>query len=84
MVIRQFKRIERIHNLIKTKATGSPKECARRLKISERQFYRLIDLMKELGAPIHYDLYTNSYCYEYEVKWSFGFEIISYHQINKN
>jgi hypothetical protein len=75
-MVKQAQRINRLHNLVRLKATGSPKDCAEKLKISVRQFYRLIDLMKELGAPIYFDLYANSYTYEHEVKWSFGFESI--------
>lgn len=72
-MIKQIERIDWLHNLIRLKATGSPKECARKLKISERQLYRLIDLMKELGAPVYFDIHCEAYCYEYEVEWSFGF-----------
>ncbi|KYG83566.1 hypothetical protein [Roseivirga echinicomitans] len=71
---KQIERIERLHNLIRLKATGTPKECAEKLEISERQLYRLLDLMKELGAPVYYEVYYRAYCYEYEVEWSFGFK----------
>ena len=77
-MVKQLQRIDRLHNLIRLKATSSPKECAKKLNVSERQLYRLIDIMKALGAPIYYDLYTNSYCYEHEVKWSFGFDSAIY------
>ncbi|WP_339694692.1 hypothetical protein [uncultured Roseivirga sp.] len=73
-MIKQLQRIERLHGLIRLKATGNPKECARKLKISERQLYRLIDLMKELNAPVYYNIFVNSYCYEHEVEWTYGFK----------
>ncbi|MGW8123348.1 hypothetical protein ACV07N_11870 [Roseivirga echinicomitans] len=72
-MITKIERIERLHNLIRLKATGTPKECALKLKINERQLYRLINFMKELDAPVYNDIFANSYCYEYEIEWSFGF-----------
>ena len=72
-MIKQIQRIERLHQLIKRKATGSAKKCARKLEISERQLYNTLDLMKDLGAPIYFDIAAGSYCYQYETEWSFGF-----------
>ena len=51
---------------IKRKATGNPKEFARRLGISERSLYEYLNLMKELGAPINYCYIRQSYYYECE------------------
>jgi len=65
--------IERTDALIRRKGTGTPKELARRLNISERYVYQLINLMKEMGAPIYYNNDRRSYCYEYEVEFSIGF-----------
>jgi len=70
---KQILRIERLHCLIKRKATGTPSECARKLNISERQLYNTLDLMKSMGAPIYYDLSICAYCYDYDVHWQFGF-----------
>ena len=70
---KQLLRIERLHCLIKRKATGTPSECAERLQISERQLYNTLELMKSMGAPVYYDFTICAYCYEYEVNWQFGF-----------
>ena len=72
-MLKQTQRIERLHLLIKRKATGTPPNCASKLNISERQLYNTLDLMKSLGAPIFYDISIGSYCYEYDVDWQFGF-----------
>ncbi|MBO6494850.1 MAG: hypothetical protein JJ978_04720 [Roseivirga sp.] len=72
-MIKQIQRIERLHQLIKLNATGSPQHCAELLEISERQLYNTLDLMKALGAPIYYDIALGSYSYEREVVCSFGF-----------
>lgn len=72
-MLKQKERIERLHQLIRLNATGTPKECAQKLGISERQLYNIIELMKELGAPIIYSMQAGAYQYIYEVDWSFGF-----------
>lgn len=72
-MVKQIQRIERLHQLIKLKATGPPKKCAERLEISERQLYNTLELMKELGAPVYFDSALCSYSYEHEVVCSFGF-----------
>ena len=72
-MLKQIQRIERLHQLLRLKATGSPKECASQLGISERQLYNIIELMKELGAPIIYNMRVGSYQYAYDVEWSFEF-----------
>lgn len=72
-MLKQIQRIERLHQLIKLKSTGSAKQCASKLEISERQLYNTLELMKALGAPIYFDISVGSYCYEYETEWSFGF-----------
>lgn len=72
-MLKQIQRIERLHHLIRLKSTGSPKQCAKKLGISERQLYHSLDLMKELGAPIFFNCVICSYCYEYEVECPFFF-----------
>ena len=72
-MLKVVERIDRIHQLIKMKATGSPVELAYRLKISERMVYQYLNLMREMGAPIKFDRVRRSYYYEYEIRFSFGF-----------
>jgi predicted DNA-binding transcriptional regulator YafY len=72
-MLKQIERIERLHSLIRLKATGSPNECALKLQISERQLYNTLDLMRQLGAPIYFDRTNYAYCYEYDVECFFGF-----------
>ena len=58
--------LERLDQLIRMKATGSPRDLANRMNISERFLYKLIFIMKERGAPIYFNKRLNSYQYEYE------------------
>ena len=73
-LIEKLKQIERIDNLIRRKSTGTPKELAVRLKISERALYHCLDLMKDMKAPVYYCSSQQSYCYEYKGSFVFGFE----------
>uniref|UniRef100_UPI0040485234 HTH domain-containing protein n=1 Tax=Roseivirga sp. TaxID=1964215 RepID=UPI0040485234 len=61
-MLKQIERIQRIHELIKKRATGTPKELALKLNLSERQIYNLLELMKALGAPITYSSKLYTYC----------------------
>lgn len=65
--------LERMDQLIRTKATGTPCELAKRLNFSERHLYRVIEEMKILGFPIAYSKFRRTYYYEKEV-W-FRFEV---------
>jgi len=72
-LIEQLKQIERIDNLVRKKATGTPKELSNRINVSERQVYNIINLMKDMGAPIFFCTYNRSYCYKKDVIFKFGF-----------
>jgi len=60
---RYFDRLQTIDYLIRIKGTGKPAQLAKRLRISERTLYEFLKMMKELGAPIEYDRYKESYFY---------------------
>lgn len=66
--------IERLDQMIRFKETGSPSELAKKLQISERQLYRTIKDMKELGCPIIYDNYLETYKYEVEGSLTIKFQ----------
>lgn len=68
-----IRRIERLDRLIRTKASGTPRDLAKKLKISERSLYYHLKLIKEMGAPVKYSKSRNCYYYEYEGKLILGF-----------
>lgn len=72
-LLEKIRLIERVDGLIKRKSTGPPTRLATRLNISERNIYNLINVMKEMGAPIYFCKDRNSYCYEENGGFSFGF-----------
>ncbi len=65
--------IQRIDQLIRLEATGTPALLADRLGMSKSKLYRLINTMKSLGAPIEYDMFLQSYVYSEAVGFRFGF-----------
>lgn len=75
-VIKQIELIKRIDQLIRLQATGTPIELAERLDISKTKLYRVLNTMRDLDAPIHYDGALKSFVYSKAVGFRFGF----YHQ----
>ncbi len=73
VIIKHIDLIERIDQLIRLEATGSSAQLASRLNISRAQLYRIINVMKELNAPIEYDFTIPSYIYTEPVDFIFGF-----------
>jgi transcriptional antiterminator len=64
--------IIKIDNLIINEITGSPKQLASKLSITERTVYNYISFMKKvLNAPIVYDYYRMSYVYNKDGEFKF-------------
>lgn len=66
--IKYINRLKTIDRLIQLKMTGSPKELAIKLEISERQVFRYIENLQELGGKIEFDKLLNSYVYSTEIE----------------
>lgn len=64
-----------IDYFIQQQSTGTPKELAKKVSISERALYETLNLMKDFGAEINYNPYQRSYCYNndgsFEVRFGF-------------
>ncbi len=71
--MKQIKLMERIDQLTRLEATGTPVELALRLGISKTKLYRIINVMKDLDAPLEYDINLQSYIYAKDVGFKFGF-----------
>ncbi|HYG40325.1 MAG TPA: hypothetical protein VD908_16970 [Cytophagales bacterium] len=69
----QIKILERIDRLIRLKCTGTPKQLATKLEVSETTLYRILDTMRQLDAPIIYNISRQTYVYETQVTFKFGF-----------
>lgn len=69
--------MERMHLLIKKSGTGNPSQFAKRLEISKASLHRHLEYMKVMGAPIYYSINRETYAYEYEVEFQFGFQSVT-------
>ena len=74
-MIHQLERIKKINRMIKSANTGSPKEFAGELGISESHFYRYIEELQEMGIPILYSRARRTYYYENNTELSLSYSI---------
>ncbi len=65
--------IERLDQLIRLRATGSPKELALRLNISRSTLYNIINCMNCMNAEICYNKREKHFFYKKEKVFSIGF-----------
>ncbi len=71
---KDIERFRRLDQLIRLESTGSPRELAEKMNVSERKIYGCLESMKMMGAPIHYNRHRQSYVYGKKGKFQLGFE----------
>ncbi|MBN8877779.1 MAG: hypothetical protein J0I32_09560 [Sphingobacteriales bacterium] len=69
-----FDMLHTIDRLISIKGTGNPKKLASKIGISERSLYDILNVMKELGAPIKYSKEKETYYYEHNGNFNLYFQ----------
>lgn len=79
--LKTLERLQQLHNLINNENTGSPKQLAILMLISERRVHHLIEELKEMNAPINYSRKNKTYFYEENFDLKI---IISVTVMNKN
>ena len=82
-LVKYFERFQRLHRMIRTKATGSPAELAGKLDLSERAVFEYIRAMREMGAPIVFCPVRRTYYYEREVTFNMGFQELNEEEVEK-
>jgi len=65
--------LSQMDQLIRFRETGTPKDFAYRLGISVRTLYNYLRILKELGADIQYNKYSQSYEYVSEIHLYVGY-----------
>lgn len=68
-----YKRLMRLDDLIRRRATGSPSQLAQKLELSLSSTYGYLRYMKELGCPIVYSRREQTYYYREEGRLFMGF-----------
>ena len=62
-LLEQIERINRLHEMIKFRRTGTPQQLARRLNLSTSMVYKLMDELKIREVPIEYSRQLGTYYY---------------------
>jgi predicted transcriptional regulator len=66
--IEQLEALERLHLLIKRKATGTPQELSQLFNVSYSTIKNLLKILRHKGLPIFYCRHQQTYYYEDEVE----------------
>ena len=77
MATKTILKLSKIDKLISEQKTGTPKELAQKLKISERYARHYINILRDLGAPIAYSRKQSTYFYKEDGFFLFRFTKIS-------
>lgn len=73
--IKNLRRLNQLHELIEQECTGSPKQLAARLHVSERLIYCLIEQLRDYGAIVRYDRGRRTYFYQGEFQFSVNISV---------
>lgn len=83
--LKQIEQLKRLHKMIKRETTGSPRMVARKMHISERQLYNLVDQLRTLDAPIRFDRRSNTYFYthDFDLLVNISIQVIQNEKVNE-
>lgn len=62
--IKVLERLQQLHNLIYNENTGTPKELALLMRVSERSVHLLLGQLKDYNAEINYSRSRKTYYYK--------------------
>ena len=68
-----LQKLQQMDELIARRATGNPAVMAVRLNFSQTTLFAYLSIMRDLGAPIKYNKYKQTYYYEEEGNFVLGF-----------
>jgi predicted DNA-binding transcriptional regulator YafY len=75
MLLEEINRLQQIDRLIRLNNTGNAQQFARKLNISRRQVYNIIETLKDIGLEIEYNRHIGSFVYAKPYKINISFEI---------
>tara|TARA_R110000868_G_scaffold172128_1_gene407943 strand:- start:2781 stop:3116 length:336 start_codon:yes stop_codon:yes gene_type:complete len=81
--LKTLERLQQLHQRILQENTGTPKELAGYMNISERSLYKLMDYLKDLKASVCYNRVHNTYyyCDDFELQVSISVTALSKNEI---
>ena len=82
-LIDHIERINRLHERIKHRRTGTPVELARRLRLSQSMVFKVMEELKSKGVPIEYSRQLKTYYYsrKYLMNIKIDFRILNEDEI---
>ncbi len=75
MLFEEINRLQQIDKLIRLNCTGNAQEFAKKLNLSRRQVYNIIESLKDMGLAIEYNRHIGSFVYTKPYKINITFEI---------
>ena len=84
-LLEQVERINRLHEMIKYRRTGTPQQLAKRLNLSTSMVYKLIEELRLKDVPIEYSRQLETYYYsnQYMMNISIDFRLLRDDEIKK-
>jgi len=82
-LLEQVERINRLHEMIKYRRTGTPQQLAKRLNLSTSMIYKLMEELKLQDVPIEYSRQLETYYYSslYMMNISLDFRFLNDEEI---
>lgn len=76
--IKKLERLQRLHQRILAENTGTPEEMAKKMNISKRNFYGLVEDLRIMGAEICYSRTTKTYyyCNDFKIEIQISLKLI--------
>ncbi|KAB1160599.1 DNA-binding protein [Tenacibaculum aiptasiae] len=83
--IKTLERLQRLHSLIAIESTGTPKELARLMNISERSVHLLIGELKDYNAEICYSRSrkTYYYCNDFDLQVIISVNVLTNNEVTR-
>ncbi len=83
--IKNLERLQQLHSLIENEVSGSPRNIANRMHISERLVYHLIGQLRDYKAAICYDRGRETYYYlnEFHLRIDIAISVSSNNEITR-
>ena len=83
--LKTLERLQQLHQLIAIENTGTPKELANLMQISERSVHLLIEQLKDYQAEIYYSRSRKTYFYskDFDLRVSISVSVLSNNEITQ-
>ncbi|WP_299119109.1 DNA-binding protein [uncultured Tenacibaculum sp.] len=83
--LKTLERLQQLHGLITNENTGTPKELANLLQISQRSVHLLIEQLKDYNANICYSRSrkTYHYCEDFDLQVSISVNVLTNNEVTQ-